>query len=38
MESVDAKVQRAKVHRESFHAEAAKWTETARPTLIRKVN
>ena len=38
MESVDAKVQRAKVHLESFHAEAAKWTETARPTFIRKVN
>jgi hypothetical protein len=38
MESVDAKVRRAKTHLESFYVEAATYAEKARPTFIRKTN
>ena len=38
MESVDAKVRRARVHLDDFRASALKWSETARPTFIRKTN
>jgi hypothetical protein len=38
MESVDAKLARAKVHLQTFQKDAAQVMENARPTIIRKVN
>ena len=38
MESVDAKIVRAKKHLSAFQVDAAKFMEEARPTFLRKVN
>jgi hypothetical protein len=38
MESVDAKIERAKTHLDAFRTEAAAYAEAARPTFIRKVD
>jgi len=38
MESVDAKVRRARTHLDSFYVEATKYAEKARPQFIRKTN